>query len=111
MPRYTESGEVCEIGLERIRYSSEEVRRNDSLTREEIDQIVDELAPPNERGPKAKGLLGFDQIVQTGESYITFETYQNISVQIYGDASRNCNQGIVAAMIKWDKRKCGVPHT
>jgi hypothetical protein len=106
MPRYTDDGDVCEVGIERIRYSPNLISRNTSLSREEIDQIVDELAPPGERGPKPKGLFGYDDILQMGNGYTTIETYENVSVEIYGDASHKCNQGILAATIKWNKRKC-----
>ena len=44
MPRYSADGQVCEIGLEKLHYSPEMIRVDSSLSREEIDQIFDELA-------------------------------------------------------------------
>src|SRR5208282_383403 len=54
MPRYSDDGLVCEIGLEKLHYSPEMIRLDSSLSREEIDQIFDELVPADERGPKTK---------------------------------------------------------
>jgi hypothetical protein len=67
-PRYSVDGEVCEIGLERKHYSSEKIYLDSALSREEIDQIADEVAPINERGPRTKLMLGRDLIVEAGNT-------------------------------------------
>ncbi len=58
MPSYSADGQVCEIDLEVRHYSSELVRLDSDLSRTEIDQILDEVVPDSERGPKAKDPLG-----------------------------------------------------
>jgi hypothetical protein len=50
MPRYSSDGQVCEIGLEKLHYSPEIIRLDSSLSREEVDQVLEELVPANERG-------------------------------------------------------------
>lgn len=106
MPRYSDDGQVCEIGLEKLHYSSELIRMDSSLSREEIDQIADELAPTGKRGPKTTALGGRDLIVMAGHSLVTSIEYENVSIQIYGDDSRKCNQGTIAATIERKNRKC-----
>ncbi len=109
MPRYSADGQVCEIGLERRHYSPEVIRLDSTLSRKEIDEIVDELAPASERGPKEGGLLG-DPALIAGGSLTTSETYENISVEIYSELSPSGKLEIaeenVAAALKWKNRKC-----
>ncbi len=110
MPRYSADGQVCEIGLEKLHYSPEMIRVDSSLSREEIDQIFDELAPSADRGPKPTGLLEQGRIDFLGNSMIRNEEYQNVSIQIYGTLAVNDNGGFtgdeVAATLKWKKRTC-----
>src|SRR5258708_4191474 len=58
MPRYASDGEVCEIGLQRLLYSPDLVRTYPVLDRMEVDQILDELVPPDERGKPSKDTVG-----------------------------------------------------
>jgi hypothetical protein len=109
MPSYAADGQVCEIGLERHHYSPEMIHLDSGLSRKEIDEIVDELAPERERGPKEGGLLG-DLISINGGSVTTSLTYENISVEIYSTLLPTKKLQIaeegVAATIKWKNRKC-----
>jgi len=109
IPRYAADGRVCEIGLERRHYSPEMIRLDSSLSRKEIDEIVDELAPENERGPKEGGLLG-DIASIDGGSLTTSSTYENVSVEIYSKLLPSKNLQIaeegVAATLTWKNRKC-----
>jgi hypothetical protein len=110
MPRYSENGEICEIGLERRHYSPEKIYLDSTLSREEIGQIADELAPANERGPKASGIEGaYTSIAGHGLTSVT--EYENISIQIYGDVLPHSRKNEIvandiAATIKWKNRKC-----
>ncbi len=115
MPRYSENGEVCEIGLERRRYSPEKIYLDAALSREEIDQIADELVPTDERGPKANGIGGGDGMFMTGHGAITTSAYENVSIEIYSkitsdiSATARKDQTLaddIAAIIKWKNRKC-----
>ena len=108
-PTYSEDGEVCEIGLERRHYSWEIIRLDSTLAREDIDAIVDELAPASERGPKSQNPLDRLMLV-VGPGRTAFEQYENITVEIEGGAIINSQKKStfddVAAVIIWKHRKC-----
>jgi hypothetical protein len=111
MPRYTSGHEVCEVGIERRHYSPEIIRLNSDLSRKEVDQIVDDLAPPSDRGPAANiGKIGNELMSQEGNSFATSIDYQNVTVQIYGPATEPDSGDVVieniVATIRWKNRKC-----
>ena len=107
MPSLSADGQVCEIGLERLHYSPERIRLDSSLSREEIDRIFDELVPPDERGPKSKDFAG-TLITRGGQSLVTNIDFENVSIQIYGDATISAGTTVdeVTATLKWKNRKC-----
>jgi hypothetical protein len=109
MPRYSADGQVCEIGIERHHYSPEIIHLDSGLSRKEIDEIVDELAPASERGPKEAGLLG-ELITIDGVGLTRSSTYENMSIEIYGKVLPAKKHQIaaedVAATLKWKNRKC-----
>jgi hypothetical protein len=108
-PTYSEDGEVCEIGLERRHYSREMIRLDSTLAREDIDAILDELAPANERGPKSQNPLDSLMLV-VGPGRTALEQYENVTVEIEGGAIINSKKkgtfDDVAAVIIWKHRKC-----
>jgi len=110
MPRYTADGGLCEIGLQRLLYSTALIRTSASLSREEIYQILDELVPADERGKPAK--FPFDNVItETGQTMTTNTEFENVSVQIYGATlpSRHKNEvtvNEVVATVKWKQRVC-----
>jgi hypothetical protein len=63
------------------------------------DQLIDELAPPNERG-KANKWLNPESFVVGGSSLIKQE-YENISVTFYGTT-----EGSRLITLVWLKRPC-----
>ena len=107
-PRYSEEGQVCEIGLERRHYSPEKITLYSTLSRKEVDAIVDELAPTGERGPKSKNPL--DLMLVVGPGLTTLEQYENITVRIESAVIANSENKStvddVAAVITWNQRKC-----
>jgi hypothetical protein len=110
MPRYSSGGDVCEIGLERLHYSSETIKLDPSLSRKEIDQIFDELVPAEERGPRSKNFAG-TLITQGGQSLTTNIEFENVSIQIYGNTSSAAGKGgttvdEVASTLRWNNREC-----
>jgi hypothetical protein len=111
MPRYAEDGQICEIGVERRAYSPGMIRINQSFSQKEIDQIVDELAPPDQRGREYKGILGDGGLMQ-GNSYTGGVVYENVTVLAYGGITNSQNAshfsitGDVVFTIRWTKRKC-----
>jgi hypothetical protein len=123
MPRYTDDGRVCEIGLEPLRYTPEKVNIDPSLSRQTIDQIVDELAPAAERGPKTKLFGGADAILYGGLTSSTNVDYENISVEMVNRGGpykivrrrvSNKSRGAsdpseyIAVVIRWNNRHCRI---
>jgi hypothetical protein len=111
MPRYAEDGQVCEIGLEMRHYAPETIYLDSSLSREAIDQIVDELALVSERGPKTKDFGVGELVTGSGPGMTTLIDYKNVAVQIYSRVISHGERSIVvddsiAATIQWKNRKC-----
>jgi len=111
IPRYAADGQVCEIGLEVRHYSPDMIRLDSGLPRKEIERIVDELVPVNERGPKDTSWAGRDMIAETGKSLTTLSEYENVSIQIYSALLPNSKKPKIvlddlAAVIRWKNRKC-----
>jgi hypothetical protein len=106
MPRYTSDGQVCEIGIERRRYSSGKIFLNSNLSRDTIDSILDEFAPIRERGKQLNDLHEIDLISQVGDGATTLLDYQNVVVVIYRKVSSTSDEGDFAATINWKERKC-----
>ena len=109
LPTYSEEEQVCEVGLERRHYSPEMIRLDSTLSREDVDAIVDELAPASERGPESQNPLN-DLILVVGPGRTTFEQYENVTVQIESAVIANSKKKSivddVAAVIIWKHRKC-----
>ena len=106
IPRYSDYGGVCEVGVERKHYLSEVVRLDPDMDREVIDQVFDELVPTDERGPRTKNMGGRDLISQNGNSLIRYSEYENVSIRVYSDDSRTCRRANVVAVIQWKNRQC-----
>ncbi len=107
MPSYAKDGQVCEIGLERRRYSPEAIQLDGGIPDKDLNDIVDELAPDAERGPK-------DEIERTDEDgggMTTYRNYENVSVQIFSHVLNNARRDMkvernIAVSISWKNRKC-----
>jgi hypothetical protein len=110
MPRYSADGQVCEIGLEKLHYSPEIIRVDSSLSRQEIDQIFDELVPSAERGPKPTGIWEKGMSTFSGQVIASDEEYQNVSIRIYSNILSEKKHAVTAddvtATLKWKNRKC-----
>lgn len=110
MPRYTDDNEVCEIGLEKLHYSPSLIRLDSGLSRKEIDEILDELVPADERGKPSKDTVG-NLITRGGHSLTTNIEFENVSIQIYGatapsDRKNEITVNEVVATVKWKHRIC-----
>jgi len=108
-PTYTEDGQACEIGIERRHYSPEVIKLDSSLSQEEIDKTLDDLAPAAVRGQKSVSRLN-DLTVVAGRGMTTIVEYENVTVQIHsaviGVARKETTVENVAAVIRWKNRKC-----
>jgi hypothetical protein len=111
MPRYTEDGEVCEIGLERRHYTPQGIHFESSMPRKDIDEIVNEFAPVSERGPKSKDFGAGELTIENGGGKTTLVDYENVSLQIYSSVVTHGKREVfvddaIAATILWKNRKC-----
>ncbi|WP_348265166.1 hypothetical protein P8935_11630 [Telmatobacter sp. DSM 110680] len=111
MPRYALDGQVCEIGLQKRIYSPEVVRLDAELERKQIDDLVDELVPAEERGPRANGILGMGLISVSGTGMNQLDDYENVSIDVYSKVLSSSKrkmtvEGNLAAVIRWKHRKC-----
>lgn len=109
MPRFTASGELCEVGFERLQYSTGIIRLEANLSREEIAQTLDQVVPSSERGNPLRDMD--DLIALSGLSMTTTTEYENVSVSIFGRQSPSAKKGQnrvaeVVATIRWKKRTC-----
>jgi hypothetical protein len=112
MPKYGANGQVCEVGVVRQSYSPELIRIGESFSNQEIDQIVDDLAPSVERGKKAEGFLA-DMVVVTGVVMTETTVYENITVHRYGavttppgETSGLKASRYVTIAVQWTNRNC-----
>lgn len=111
MPTFSTDGELCEVGLEKLHYTPEMVVLSPELSRDQIRQIFDELAPGNERGSRPANLLERGTIEQEGDALVENDVYENVSLHIYSEASRVSKHGAtvvtdVAATIDWKRPGC-----
>jgi hypothetical protein len=110
MPRFTADDQVCEIGLQRLLYSPELIRVNSDLSRRDVDLILDELVPADERGKPVKSPLD-GLITESGQSMVTSMDFENVVIDIYGSTAPQGRKGgitesEVVATVKWKKRTC-----
>lgn len=101
IPTYVE-GQVCSLEVQKRAYSKGVADLRPGLTRKQITDVLDELVPADERGPKDTS-LGKDYLsAYTGNSITSFAEYKNLSIYIYGQTSI----GDVIALVKWKRSGC-----
>ena len=105
IPKYAENGEVCQVSIEKLHIQRDGVELGAStMSRELVLEMIDELAPPSERGKAITQLAGFDYIdVINGTADVAAANYENVSVQIYGSTS---TPGDAAVILSWKKKPC-----
>ena len=110
LPSYSADGKVCEIGLEVLHYSPKSVMLSSSMSRQEIDQIFDELVPAKERGPRSK-TFSRDVILEAGGGRTRISNYRNVVLLVYSRVAPTVGHGEpsesnLVATIQWIHRKC-----
>jgi len=101
--KFDENRQASEIRIERHAATDSEVYLDTTIPWDLSKEIVDELVPVAERGPKGK-FSGLMLIV--GGSGTSQDDYENVSIIYYSRQSRECSC-LVAIVIKWKNR---VPH-
>ncbi len=102
---FGDNSQVCEMVLQKNRYPSE--NRVDLITRQpKFSELVDELAPPVERGAVVReGLPG----IVSGNVFQTKRNYENVSIEEVGGFSNPCFLGTAVIIIRWKNRGCVFP--
>ena len=109
LPKLTVDDEFCEIGLERLHYYPDRTRLYSDLSRKEIDQILDELVPLDQRG---QALAGPPRPLITVDGHVssTVIDFENVTVEISGplvsSTGKSYKAGDVVATVRWKKRVC-----
>jgi len=110
LPQYSSDGQVCEIGLEKRHYLPTEINLGSEMKRKEIEEIANELVPPEQRGPKSD-LAGGGLIVVSGQGMTTTWDYENVVIEIHSvvlnTSKKQTTVEDVAAVVSWKNRKCG----
>jgi hypothetical protein len=111
MPTFSADGQLCEVGLERRHYTPDKITLSSELSRDEIHQIVDELAPVKERGSRPANLIEQGSLGIQGNALDEDEEYENVSIRIYSEASHTSSQheivaSDVVATITWKHPAC-----
>ncbi len=111
IPTFSANGQLCEIGLEKLHYTPDDIILSSELPRDEINQIIDELAPVKERGSKPTNLIEQGSLGIQGNALDEDEEYENVSIRIYSEASPASSQrqivaSDVAATITWKHQEC-----
>jgi len=102
-PTYAESGMLCEVSIEKRHVNGDTVDLGSTIPRKESLEIIDELAPPYERGKAIIQWGGFDYIDEiSGSMAVATADYQDVSVQIFRTRS---DPGDTAVILKW-KNAC-----
>lgn len=106
MPKYANDGELCQVSIEKLHIQQNGVELGvPTMSRQTVLKMIDELAPPSERGRAISQLAGFDYIdVINGTADVAAANYQNVSVKIYGSTSA---PGDVAVVLVWKRKACG----
>ncbi|MDE3104774.1 MAG: hypothetical protein KGK08_06335 [Acidobacteriota bacterium] len=110
MPRFTADDQVCEIGLQRLLYSPELIRVDSDLSRKDLDLILADLVPADERGKPVKSPLD-GLVTEGGHSTVTSMDFENVVIDIYGGTGPQGRKGEIAesevvVTVKWKKRTC-----
>ena len=104
IPTYSNERSVCEVGIEKMHYSRNAIDLDSTLPPAVLDQIINELAPPDERG-KRRSEQGRDAVDVDGPGITTSVEYENVSVRMFANA-RATSEGDIVAIIRWKNRRC-----
>jgi hypothetical protein len=104
-PRYTAVGQVCEMSIQRqIIAAKSGIYLDASISDELIKEIVDELAPPTERGKSLDDPEFSRLALYSGVSKSNFYSYENVDVDV---ATRSDTRfGPLVILITWKNRTC-----
>ena len=104
VPRYSESGAVCEISIDRRAYYDDRVTVKPTISKDEAIALFQQLVPSVERGaPGWKLPEGSDFTEVDGGTRATHVIYENVSLIMYGEEH---NDRYTVAIISWKNIEC-----
>jgi hypothetical protein len=102
MAKFAASGFVCEMQLEQARFGKDGVDMRDGIDKDRINDLLDQLVPPPERGKKdIKPPSGM--VIGTGQVMESIERYANVEIHVLSTISKYPTS---VAVINWRNRKC-----
>jgi hypothetical protein len=106
--KFSDDGQVCEMELEKRHWTTGKVDTGPGMPRELVRRLIDELAPPSERGRPAKNYLrNNSESTITGNVEFTESDFERVSIEIVGSTSPG-EAGDVVVTIRWKNRACSV---
>jgi len=103
MPRYSASGEVCRVVLQKDHYAKGMADLDSTVPDEAVTDIFDELVQPNERGPLNTDSEMARLSLYSGDAVTASRDYEYVSFRISRLAS---SAGDIVAVIEWKGRSC-----
>jgi hypothetical protein len=102
--RFAADGQVCEMTIEKRETTDTAIRFGDSFSVKEVQGLIDDLVPQNERGRDLTRALNEDI---DGDFITTKFTYENVLFRVYGIIRPKDAAGDKVIIITWPKRPCG----
>lgn len=111
LPSYTADNQVCKIGLQTLIYSPELIRLDADLDSKEIDSVLAELVPMDERGKPTEKIPGSYLSVEWGPGFETTKDFENVKIQIEDRVLKPKHKNEialeqVAVVVTWKNRVC-----
>lgn len=102
-PVYSPNGVLCEVSFEQRHVQTDAVHMQSDMPGDLVREIINELAPPYERGNPTWHIGEYEYLdIVTGNYVTSVADYDKVSVQIFKQGSAS---GDVAVIMRW-KHAC-----
>jgi len=96
---FATDGLVCQMQIEQTHFKKDEVDLRDGIEKEHVDDLLDQLVPPSERGDKDDDPAN-NLILGLGQGFDETRSYSNITVDLFS------SHGTTVVTVKWRHRTC-----
>jgi hypothetical protein len=103
-PTFSSDGNVCRLTIQKMPFESRKSDTDEVIPSALVDQLIDEVVPPAERGKPSK-YLSTDSYIAGGAAFIK-QDYENVSVGIYGTSVVDKKNGATLVIVTWRNRTC-----